>query len=189
MQPSLQFCPHRAVASQELSALLDLCFGPDRHLKTASRIRDHASRIDSASFMAVAATDGRLLGSVECWNICWQSALLSQPMALLGPLAAHPDMRRLRIGMQLMDRALAELDRLQLPVMLIGDEPYYGRWGFSAEHTSQWQLPGPVERHRLLFRCAEGSRFDSAANIAGDRSAITAATGCNPKPDGTALSA
>lgn len=167
MPDSLLFAPHPPAPSAETGALLDLCFGADRHQRTASRIREHASRIDAASFLA---HDGALLvGSIECWNIVWDSGRAQCPMALLGPLAAHPDRRRQRIGWQLMDLALAELDRLQLPVVLIGDQPYYGRWGFAADFTGQWQLPGPVERDRLLLRAPNGRRFDAVATIAGDR--------------------
>lgn len=163
----ITFLPHTAHDPAELSHLLDLCFGPDRHQKTASHIRADASRIESASF--VARIDDQLVGSVECWHIDWQHKNQRQPMALLGPLAAHPDRRRQRIGMQLMDRALPELDQLGLPVLLIGDEPYYGRWGFSADHTGQWELPGPVDRTRLLLRCTDGARFDAPARISGSQ--------------------
>ena len=64
-----------------------------------------------------------------------------------------------------MDLALAELDKLHLPVMLIGDAPFYGRWGFSAQHTEDWVLPGPVDRHRLLLRAKAGHRLRGPAQI------------------------
>lgn len=167
MSEPIRFVPHPPAPAPGLDALLDLCFGSNRQQRTASRIREHASRIDPASFLAL---DGaRLLGSVECWNIVWDSGQTRQPMALLGPLAAHPQHRRQRIGGRLMDLALAELDRLQLPVMLIGDAPYYGRWGFAADFTGSWQLPGPVAPERLLLRAPNGRRFDARACIAGDR--------------------
>jgi predicted N-acetyltransferase YhbS len=37
-------------------------------------------------------------------------------------------------------------------MVLIGDDPYYGRFGFSASPDRQWSLPGPFDPHRLLVR-------------------------------------
>ena len=35
-------------------------------------------------------------------------------------------------------------------ILLVGDAPYYARFGFSAEKTGSLAMPGPYERHRLL---------------------------------------
>ncbi len=50
-------------------------------------------------------------------------------------------------------RAALDAAPADAALMLIGDPEYYGRFfGFSADHTGEWRLPGPVERHRLLAR-------------------------------------
>jgi predicted N-acetyltransferase YhbS len=96
-------------------------------------------------------------------------------MALLGPLVSHPDRRGERIGVRLMDLAIAELEKLKLPVLLIGDAPYYGRWGFEAVHTREWLLPGPVDRERLLLRAGHPQRYRGPAVIAAPEGASAAA--------------
>ena len=122
------------------------------------------------------AVDGeQLVGSVEAWLLEWQHPKGNRPIALLGPLVSHPDRRGERIGVLLMDLALAELDKLHLPVMLIGDAPYYARWGFSAQHTGDWVMPGPVDRDRLLLRFAAGHRLRGPAVLAAPQTEDSAA--------------
>jgi len=70
-----------------------------------------------------------------------------------------PDLQGEGYGTALMGAALGAIDGMRtddapaLPQVLIGDADYYGRWGFSAEHTGNWHCPGPFERDRLLLRC------------------------------------
>jgi predicted N-acetyltransferase YhbS len=164
MDAPVDFLSHDSVAPNAVAELLDSCFGPARHKRTAALLRAGAPRIDQAGFVAV---DGdTLVGSVEAWMLDWQHPQGSRPIALLGPLVSHPDRRGERIGILLMDLALAELDKLRLPVMLIGDGPYYARWGFSAKHTGEWILPGPVDRDRLLLRWGAGHRLRGPATLA-----------------------
>ena len=158
-----EFFPNPVPDLPEVEALLDLCFGPARQKRTASLLRQGARRIDSACFLV--RMKGEPVGSVECWELQWRHGRRSRRLAMLGPLATHPGHRDRRIGSRLMEQALAELDRLGLPVMLIGDEPYYGRWGFSAQHTGGWAMPGPVERSRLLLRARAPQRFAGAAML------------------------
>ena len=164
MDLPVDFLSHSETAPETVGTLLDLCFGPARQKRTASLLRKGAARIEDASFVAM---DGvNIVGSVEAWLLELQQPGGSRPIALLGPLVSHPERRGERIGVRLMDLALAELDKLKLPVLLIGDEPYYGRWGFSAAHTGKWQLPGPVDRHRLLLRARDAQRLSGPASIA-----------------------
>lgn len=139
-----------SVDPAEIAELLNLCFGPARNRRTAALLRDGAPRIEEACFVVL--DSGRIVGSVEAHRLEWRHPTAVRQIAILGPLVSHPDRRGERIGARLMDLCLAELDKPGLPVMLIGDAPYYGRWGFSAAHTGEWQLPGPVDRARLLLR-------------------------------------
>jgi predicted N-acetyltransferase YhbS len=173
MDAPVDFLSHDSVAPHAVAELLDSCFGPARHRRTAALLRDGAPRIETAGFVAL---DGdRLVGSVEAWLLDWQHPKGNRPIALLGPLVSHPARRGERIGIRLMDLALAELDKLHLPVMLIGDAPYYARWGFSAQHTGEWALPGPVDRDRLLLRFAAGHRLRGPATLAAPQGEDSAA--------------
>ena len=132
-----------------IEALLDEAFGADRRNRTAYRLREGASPV-----LGLVARDGdRLAGSLQCWPI-----LLLQPsgrthrLALLGPVAVAADARGLGVGTAMIGEAIVRMG--DAPVMLVGDAPFYGRFGFTAEHTGEWMLPGPVERERLLARGA-----------------------------------
>ena len=142
-------------------ALLDLCFGEARFAKASERLREGRLPADGLSFAAVEG--GRLVGSVRLWHV---TAGPNRPALLLGPLAVHPDFRGRGIGAALMRRALADAARLgHRAVLLVGDAPYYGRFGFSAEKTGALWLPGPYEKHRLLAREIVPGALDGARGL------------------------
>jgi len=127
-------------------ALLDQAFGATRRRKTSERLR--AGRLP-ADGLAFAATDGkRVVGTARLWNIACDSG---QPALLLGPVAVEASCRNRGIGAALVRHAIRVARRLgHGAVILVGDAPYYSRFGFTAEKTTSIRLPGPVERHRLL---------------------------------------
>lgn len=169
----MDYLSHDAVAPHQIGGLADLCFGPARMRRTASILRQGAPQIAAASFVAVEGE--ALLGSVELHLLHWVKGPVARKLAILGPLVSHPDRRGERIGMRLMDLALAEADKLRLPVMLIGDEPYYGRFGFSPRHTGQWVLPGPVDPERLLLRSRHPQQFAGPGILRAPGAAMEAA--------------
>jgi predicted N-acetyltransferase YhbS len=127
-------------------ALLDQSFGSARFAKTSERLREGRLPAEGLSF--VATDRGRLAGTVRLWHV---SAGPGRPALLLGPLAVRPDCRGRGIGAALMARAIAQARRRgHQEILLVGDEPYYARFGFSAAATGALSLPGPFERHRLL---------------------------------------
>lgn len=135
-----------------IDSLLDERFGPARHKRTAYRLRDRAEPLAAYSFVAM---DGdRLVGSLQCWPIRLKSVGGARlPMILLGPVAVAADREGEGIASALMRASLAALDADDSPpVLLIGDAPFYGRFGFSAAATRHWELPGPVDHDRLLLR-------------------------------------
>ena len=90
---------------------------------------------------------GRLVGTIRLWHV----RAGGQAALMLGPLAVDPACRKLGIGAALMDHALAAAKaRGHGAVILLGDAPYYARFGFSAAKTGELSLPGPFERDRLL---------------------------------------
>jgi hypothetical protein len=66
-------------------------------------------------------------------------------------------------------------------VLLVGDAPYYARFGFAAEKTADLWLPGPYERDRLLACELRPGALDGA------RGRITATGRLAPKPNLAAL--
>jgi predicted N-acetyltransferase YhbS len=131
------------VAARE--TLLDACFGDDRHMRTCQRLRDGRAPAEGLSLSAV--RQGRLVGSVRLWHVSAGGI----PALMLGPLAVEEPSRQLGVGAALMDHALAAATaRGHRAVILLGDAPYYIRFGFTAEKTGALSLPGPFERDRLL---------------------------------------
>lgn len=137
-----------ADAGLPIEQLLDRTFGPQRHFKTAQRLRD--GRLPAAG-LAFTADDGRrIVGTIRFWHV----RIGHGPDALLlGPMAVEPGLSGQGIGRALIARGLAEAARLgHRAVILVGDEPYYGRFGFAPGLTAQMSLPGPVQRPRFLAR-------------------------------------
>lgn len=132
------------VAARE--ALLDQAFGAARLRKTSQRLRQ--GRLPAEGLAFVAADGKRVVGTARLWNIVCASG---QPAVLLGPVAVATTWRNRGIGAALVRHALRAARRLgHGAVILVGDAPYYSRFGFSGDKTAAIQMPGPVERHRLL---------------------------------------
>ena len=138
-------------------ALLDACFGENRHMRTCQRPRDGRTPAEGLAFSAV--LDGHLVGTLRLWHVSAGGC----PALMLGPLAVDSTSRKLGVGTALMDHALAAAKaRGHRAVVLLGDAPYYARFGFSAQKTGELLLPGPFERERLLALELEDGALDSA---------------------------
>lgn len=133
-------------------ALLNDRFGPARQNRTAYRLRERTELLGDFAFVAMHGDE--LVGSLQCWPIRLKSVGGSRlPLILLGPVAVAGAREGQGIGSALMRASLAAIDAATSPpVLLIGDAPYYGRFGFSAAATRHWELPGPVDPNRLLLR-------------------------------------
>ena len=146
------------VAARE--ALLDACFGENRHDRTCQRLRD--GRAPAAGLALSAVREGTLVGTVRLWHV----SAGGRPALVLGPLAVDPAFRELGIGAALMQQALAAARaRGHAAVILLGDAPYYARFGFSPEKTGALSLPGPFERDRLLAIEFTTGALDGAAGM------------------------
>jgi len=129
-------------------ALLDACFGVNRHTRTCQRLRDGRAPAEGLALSVVRqGRQARLVGTVRLWHVSAGDV----PALMLGPLAVDKSCRKLGVGAALMDQALAAARALgHGAVILLGDAPYYARFGFSAAKTGGLSLPGPFERDRLL---------------------------------------
>ena len=137
--------PDDAEAIQHLNARV---FGPGRYARTAYRIREQADPDPRLSFVARVGT--LLVGAIAMTPIVIGRA----PALLLGPLIVEPVFRSQGIGEALVKRALEAAKTAGAGlVILVGDEPYYGRMGFKPVPAGRITLPGPVDPARLLY-CA-----------------------------------
>lgn len=128
-------------------SLLDLTLGRKRHKKTSERLREGRLPADGLSFSAK-TLNGRLIGTLRLWNVSVGRAM---PALLLGPLAVHPSFQNRGVGSSLMRTAIERATALgHKAVLLVGDEPYYKRFGFAHQLTEELRLPGPFERARFL---------------------------------------
>ncbi len=141
-------------------ALLDACFGDNRHARTCQRLRDGRAPAEGLAFSAVMR--GRLVGTVRLWHVSAGGI----PALVLGTLAVASAYRKLGVGAALMDHALAAARaRGHRAVLLLGDAPYYARFGFSAEKARELALSGAFERERLLGLELEEGALDGAWGI------------------------
>ena len=132
--------------AQAILFLHERAFGPGRYARTAFRLRERNPDPPHLSFAAFVGT--LLVGSVRMSRIL----LGPEPGLMLGPLAVEPAFEKRGIGAALTGRAIeaARADGHTL-VMLVGDEPYYRRFGFIVAPTGRLRMPGPVDPARLLL--------------------------------------
>jgi len=142
-------------------ALLDDAFGDTRYRKTSQRLRD--GRLPAEGLSLIAADGKRVVGTARLWSVACGSG---QPALLLGPVAVAADCRNRGIGAALVRRSLRDARRLgHGAVILIGDAPYYSRFGFAGEKAAGLKLPGPFERHRLLALELVPAALDGASGL------------------------
>ena len=128
----------------EVEALYDLCFAPGREALSSYRLRDGVPPIAP---LCLTARDeaGILAGAVRNWPVCVGGAWA----VLLGPIAVHPTRQGEGVATMLMRACLAlAADHDWERIMLVGDAPYYGRFGF--EKLNGVEMPPPTNPDRVL---------------------------------------
>jgi len=115
-----------------ISSLLDTAFGPDRHGRTAYRVRRGMAWLTDLSFAAL-DDSGALIGVLQSWPVALHGAQGGQtPLVMVGPVAVVPDLQLGGIGRALMDKLIETVDApgdtLHPPLVMIGDPEYYGRF-------------------------------------------------------------
>ena len=134
------------IAARE--ALLDRAMGPKRRKKSSEKLRRGRRPSEGLALVARDA-EGSVVGTVRLWDVRLGEG--GPAALLLGPLAVDPSAKGAGIGSALMRQAIAESSRLgHRAILLVGDAPYYARFGFTAEKTGQLAMPGPYERDRFL---------------------------------------
>lgn len=125
--------------------LLDASFGPNRFGKTCERLRE--GRIPAEGLAFVARAGDRLVATLRFWHVDAGGV----PALMLGPLAVDPAFRSTGLGSRLMRQGLARAAEIgHRGVILVGDAPYYTRFGFERRHAARLGLPGPVDDARFL---------------------------------------
>lgn len=126
-------------------ALLDAAFGPARFRKTCERLR--VGRTPARGLALAARAGDQFVGTVRLWHV--QAA--GADALMLGPLAVAESHRGLGIGDALVREAIARATALgHRAIILVGDAPYYAKFGFSRELVVRLAMPGPVELDRFL---------------------------------------
>ncbi len=145
--------PLDGVDPELIERLLDRAFGEGRQQRTAYKLREGTDYLPALSFAALDEKE-MLVATIQAWPVALTDpAGRPHPMLMIGPVAVLPERQGEGFGRALMAAQAGSLDpQAPLPQMLIGDAPYYGRFGFSAEHTGKWALPGPWDPARLLAR-------------------------------------
>lgn len=141
--------------------LLDRCFGPQRFTKSSERLRE--GRIPAPGLSFTAEGSGELVGTIRLWNIDVGNDC---DALLLGPLAIAPTHQGNGIGGRMLRTAIERADEFgHGAILLVGDAPYYGRFGFGGRLTRNLAMPGPVERERFLGLELRSGALDSAYGI------------------------
>ena len=141
----------------EVEALYDLCFAPGREALSSYRLRDDVPPVADLSHVA-RDPDGILAGAIRYWPV----RVGGQPALLLGPVAVHPTRQGEGLGGELIESSLREAsgsgwDR----VMLVGDAPYYSRFGF--EKLTGVVMPPPTNPDRVLGRALTSNAWDGVS--------------------------
>ena len=157
---SLTILPETANDAVPIERLHERTFGPGRYARSAYRIREARGHLLDLSFTARIGT--LLVGSVRLTPIC----IGETPALLLGPLTVEPPFREHGVGRALIDRTLQDAKAAgHKLVVLVGDEPFYGKSGFKCISKGRVTFPGPVDPARLLVAELAPGAFDGVAGM------------------------
>jgi len=128
----------------EVEALYDLCFAPGRTALSSYRLRDGVAPVADLC-LTLRNEDGTLAGVIRYWPV----RIGGHDALLLGPVAVHPTHQGEGLGAFLIRESLARARHGGWArVMLVGDSPYYGRFGFT--RLDRVVMPPPTNPDRVL---------------------------------------
>lgn len=159
---AFQLTPLAAADLDAVERLNARVFGPGRFARSAYRLREGVAPDPALSFVARVGT--MLIGA----NIITPIRCGETPALLLGPLTVDPPFRSGGIGEALVKRSLAEARAAgHTLVLLVGDLPYYGRFGFAPVPEGKLAFCGPVDPARLLYcELVEGGFAAASGTVA-----------------------
>lgn len=129
-----------------VSALSARAFGPGRFARTAYRVREGMEPV--AELSLTGWHEGRLAGSIRFTAV---SVGGEEGALLLGPLVVAPEFVGRGCGRRLVREGLERAAKLGYRVvLLVGNMPYYARFGFTPVPAGQVTFPGPVDPGRIL---------------------------------------
>ena len=144
--------------------LLDEAFGSDRLSRAAYRLRDGVSALDELSF--VMRCEGELKASLRFWPVLIKDGDRVWETLLLGPIAVRADCRGQGVGLRLMTHGLTKARQLgHKRVVLIGDEAYYQKVGFSSALAVGITMPGAVDKARLLAQALTRDAMNGVTGV------------------------
>jgi predicted N-acetyltransferase YhbS len=148
-----------------IERILDDAFGPERRRKTAQRLRDGQTPVPALAL--VARERGGVIGTLRFWSV---RIGRRHRALLLGPVAVDAAHRKQGVGAWLINTGLARAAALgHRAIILVGDAPYYGRFGFTTALTDGMTLPGPVDRARFLgLELETGALAGATGRVAAD---------------------
>lgn len=166
-----QLSPETPENTPEVEALYDLCFAPGRTALSSYRLRDGVPPV--AELCLNLRNDmGIVVAAIRYWPV----SVAGQPVLLLGPVAVHPTAQGEGLGAYLMRESLNRAQQMGWArVMLVGDAPYYSRFGF--QRLDQVQMPPPTNPDRVLgLELRQGAWVDVAGQV------MPASDACNRGP-------
>lgn len=152
--------PESPADRDEVELLLDTAFGPGRTDLSSYRLRRGVEPVAGLCLLARDDYDS-LAGSIRYWPVMIASR---HPALLLGPVAVHPTRQGEGLGAWLIGETLERAAALGWTrAVLVGDEPYYGRFGFRRALAEGLSFPPPVNAARLLARDLVPGAMDQVA--------------------------
>jgi predicted N-acetyltransferase YhbS len=159
--PMFRLMPERAEDAMEVEMLLDLAFAPGRLALSSYRLREGVPPI-AALCRVVRDEYDAVVGAIRFWPIAIGPGAAAA--LLLGPIAVHPTRQGEGLGGLMMEDTLDAARRLGWQrVVLVGDEPYYSRFGFRRETAAALQFPPPTNPARVLGLALVSGAFDGVA--------------------------
>jgi predicted N-acetyltransferase YhbS len=147
----------------EVEYLYDLTFAPGRTALSSYRLREGVEPVPGLSLLARDEYDS-LSAAIRYWPVRIGEA--GAPALLLGPVAVHPTRQGEGLGGLLVSETLFRaLARGWTRVILVGDEPYYRRFGFTRDQARTLDYPPPTNPDRLLARALAPGAFDGVAGM------------------------
>jgi predicted N-acetyltransferase YhbS len=149
--------------SAEVEFLFDLAFAPGRTALSSYRLRDGVGMVGDLSLVARDEYDA-LAGAIRYWPV--RVGAGGAAALLLGPVAVHPTRQGEGLGALLISESLHRaVKRDWTRVILVGDEPYYRRFGFTRDTARALDYPPPTNPDRLLARALVPGAFDGVEGM------------------------